>query len=142
MFDTGTFVLDVEAVVVGGCVQAGDWVLLTENPKAGLAALRRGETDAIVPAASGFIDRFAQFMIELGIPQLLDKFPDHRKRKWIAPFLFCNVMLHKAIFRRISSVLRARLCIGWLFAPMHSRTAKVCVGANSLPTHTFPGELN
>lgn len=45
------------------------------------------------------MDRFAQFMIELGIPEFLDKFPDHRKRKWIAPFLFCNVMLHKAIFR-------------------------------------------
>jgi len=87
MFDTGTFVLGVEAVVVGGCVQAGDWVLLTENPKAVLAALRRGETDGIVPAASGFMDRFAQFMIELGIPQFLDKFPDHRKRKWISAFL-------------------------------------------------------
>jgi hypothetical protein len=99
MFDTGTFVLGVEAVVVGRFVQAGDWVLLTENPKAVLAALRRGETDGIVPAASGFMDRFAQFMIELGIPEFLDKFPDHRKRKWIAPFLFCNVMLHKAIFR-------------------------------------------
>jgi hypothetical protein len=91
--------LGVEAGCVEGCVQAEDWVLLTEDPKAVLAALRRGETDGIVPAASGFMDRFAQFMIELGIPQLLDKFPDHRKRKWITPFLFCNVMLHKAIFR-------------------------------------------
>ena len=24
---------------------------------------------------------------------------------------------------------------------MHSRAGKVCVGANSLPTHTFPGEI-
>lgn len=99
MFDTGTFVPGVEAGLVGRCVQAGDWVLLTEDPKAVLAALRRGETDGIVPAASGFMDRFAQFMIELGIPEFLNKFPDHRKRKWITPFLFCNVMLHKAIFR-------------------------------------------
>ena len=99
MFDTGTFVLGVEAVVVGTSCQAGDWVLLTENPNVVLAALRRGETDGIVPAASGFMDRFAEFMIELGIPHILDKFPDHRKRKWITPFLFCNVMLHKAIFR-------------------------------------------
>ena len=65
----------------------GTVFLLTENPKAVLAALRRGETDGIVPAASGFMDRFAQFMIELGIPQFLDKFPDHRKRKWISAFL-------------------------------------------------------
>jgi len=34
---------------------------------------------------------------------------------------------------------RARLCIGRLFAPMHSGAGEVCVGANSLPTHTFPG---
>jgi hypothetical protein len=99
MFDTGTWASDVETVVVGRSCQSGDWVLLTENPKAVLAALRRGETDGIVPAASGFMDSFAQFVIELGIPELLDKFPDHRKRKWITPFLFCNVMLHKAIFR-------------------------------------------
>jgi len=25
---------------------------------------------------------------------------------------------------------------------MRSRAGEVCVGANSLPTHTFPGELN
>jgi hypothetical protein len=99
MFDTGTRTPDVEVVGVQASCQAGDWVLLTENPKAVLAALRRGEADGIVPAASGFMDRFAQFMIELGIPEFLDMFADHRKRKWIAPFLFCNVMLHKAIFR-------------------------------------------
>lgn len=45
------------------------------------------------------MDRFAEFVIELGIPQVLAKFPDQRKRKWIDAFLFCNVMLHKAIFR-------------------------------------------
>jgi Transposase DDE domain len=92
-------VLVVEAGFVGANVQAGDWVLLTENRKAVLAALERGETDGIVPAASGFMDRFAEFMIELGIAQVLQQFPDHRKRRWIDAFLFCNVMLHKAIFR-------------------------------------------
>ena len=85
--------------VVGADVQAGDWVLLAEDPKAVLAALKLGETDGIVPAASSFMDRFAQFIIQLGIPEILQKFPDHRKRKWISAFLFCNVMLHKAIFR-------------------------------------------
>jgi hypothetical protein len=84
---------------VGANVQAGDWVLLTEDPKAVLAALRLGETDGIVPAASRFMDRFAEFLIEDGIPQVLEKFPDHRKRKWISAFLLCNVMLHKALFR-------------------------------------------
>jgi hypothetical protein len=99
IFDTGTFACVVEVGIVGKDIQAGDWVLLTENSKAVLSALKCGETDGIVPAASGFMDRFAQFIIELGIPDVLQKFPDHRKRKWISAFLFCNVMLHKAIFR-------------------------------------------
>ncbi|TFH43793.1 MAG: hypothetical protein E4H01_11615 [Lysobacterales bacterium] len=84
---------------MGKEVQAGDWVWLTENPEVVLSALERGETDGILPAASGFMDRFAQFILKLGIPALFDKFPDHRKRKWIAPFFFCNVLLHKCVFR-------------------------------------------
>ncbi|MBM3301821.1 MAG: transposase, partial [Deltaproteobacteria bacterium] len=28
-----------------------------------------------------------------------DEFPEHRKRKCIAPFFFCNVLLHKSLFR-------------------------------------------
>lgn len=84
---------------MGKEVQAGDWVLLTENPEAVLSALERGETDGILPAASGFMDRFAGFLVKIGIPQLFDQFPDHRKRKWIAPFFFCNVLLHKSLLR-------------------------------------------
>jgi hypothetical protein len=84
---------------VGNGVQPGDWVLLTENPEVVLSALERGETDGILPAASEFMDRFAQFMLKIGIPRLFDEFPDHRKRKWIAPFFFCNVLLHKSLFR-------------------------------------------
>jgi hypothetical protein len=84
---------------VGKDIQAGDWILLAEDPEAVLSALERGETDGILPAASGFMDRFAQFLLGLGIPDILDQFPDHRKRKWIPPFLFCNIMLHKSLFR-------------------------------------------
>jgi len=64
-----------------------------------LSALERGETDGILPAASGLMDHFAELMVGLGLPAILDKFPDHRKRRWIAPFLFCNVLLHKSLFR-------------------------------------------
>jgi len=84
---------------VGREVEAGEWVLLTEDPEAVLSALERGETDGILPAATGVMDRFAQFMLKLGIPAVLDQFPDHRKRKWITPFLFCNTLLHKSLFR-------------------------------------------
>ncbi len=88
-------------------IQPGDWVLLAENPEAVLSALERGETDGILPAASGFMDRFAQFILKAGIPEVFDEFPDHRKRKWIAPFFFCNVLLHKSLFR-----LRSLTAIG------------------------------
>lgn len=79
--------------------QLGDWILLTEDPEAVLSALERGETDGILPAASRFMDRFAMFMLKHGIPEIFDEFAEHRKRKWIAPFFFCNVLLHKTLFR-------------------------------------------
>ena len=84
---------------MGANVQAGEWILLSENTGAVLSALERGETDGILPAACGFMDRFAQFLIDLGVPSLLDAFPDHRERRSIAPFLFCNLLLHKSLFR-------------------------------------------
>lgn len=83
-------------------IQPGEWILLVENPEAVLSALERGETDGILPAASYFMDRFAQFMLKAGIPKVFDEFPDHRKRKWIAPFFFCNVLLHKSLLRLTS----------------------------------------
>jgi hypothetical protein len=76
-----------------------EWLLLTSNPEAVLSALERGETDGILPAACGLMDRFAQFMIRMGIPAILEAFPDPRKRKSIPAFLFCNLLLHKSVFR-------------------------------------------
>jgi hypothetical protein len=87
---------------VAADIQPGEWILLVENPEAVLWALERGETDGILPAASGFMDRFAQFLLKAGIPKAFDEFPDHRKRRWIAPFFFCNVLLHKSLFRLTS----------------------------------------
>ena len=73
-----------------------------ESPTEVLSALEAGETDGILPAASGFMDRFAKFMVRVGIPEIFSQFPDHRKRKWITPFFFCNVLLHKSLFRLTS----------------------------------------
>jgi hypothetical protein len=83
---------------VGAKIQAGDWVLLSENPEAVVSALERGETDGILPAASAVMDRFAAFLKESGIPPMLDGFADYRQRKSITPFLFCNLLLHKSLF--------------------------------------------
>lgn len=74
-------------------------MLLSENRDAVVSALERGDTDGILPAASGVMDRFAKFLLSIGIPPILDGFADYRKRRSIAPFLFCNLLLHKALFR-------------------------------------------
>lgn len=84
---------------MGKDLQSGAWVLLTEDPEAVLSALERGETDGILPAASAFMDRFAKFVLKIGMPRVFEQFPEHRQRKWIGAFFFCNVLLHKSLFR-------------------------------------------
>lgn len=74
-----------------------DWVLLSENEDAVLSALERGETDGMLPAGSGAMDRFAKFLSESGVAEILDGFTDHRERKSIPAFLFCNLLLHKSL---------------------------------------------
>jgi hypothetical protein len=74
-----------------------EWVLLSENEDAVLSALERGETDGMVPAGSATMDRFAKFLSESGIARILDGFADHRERKSIPAFLFCNLLLHKSL---------------------------------------------
>src|ERR1035437_5662821 len=87
---------------MAGKKQCGEWILLVENPTAVLSALERGETDGILPAACEFMDRFAQFALAAGILRVFDEFADHRERKWITPFFFCKVLLHKSLLRLTS----------------------------------------
>jgi len=86
-------------VIVGKDVQLGDWVLLSENREAVLAALERGESDGILPAASSAMDRFAGLLNKTGVLRVLGGFADYRSRQSIPAFLFCKLLLHKAIFR-------------------------------------------
>ena len=84
---------------MGSDVQLGDWVFLSEDREAVLAALERGESDGILPAASGAMDRFAGLLNKTGILKVLGGFADYRSRKNIPAFLFCNLLLHKAVFQ-------------------------------------------
>jgi len=86
-------------VIVGKDVQLGDWVLLSEDREAVLSALERGESDGILPAASSAMDRFAGLLNESGILRVLGGFADYRSRESIPAFLFCNLLLYKAVFR-------------------------------------------
>lgn len=71
--------------------------MLSENEDAVLSALERGETDGMLPAGSAAMDRFAKFLSESGVAKVLDGFADHRERKSIPAFLFCNLLLHKSL---------------------------------------------
>lgn len=64
----------------------------------------------MLPAASEFMDGFANFLAETGVLPAFDSLPDHRQRQSIAHVFFCNTLIHKAIFRldslaQIDSVL-------------------------------------
>jgi hypothetical protein len=75
------------------------WSLVTEDRATVLAALRRGECDGLLPAAIGFLDDFATFLDGTGILDQFEHFPDPRPSRSIAPQFFCNVLLHKCLFR-------------------------------------------
>jgi len=71
--------------------------LLSEDEDAVLCALQRGETDGMLPAGSGMMDRFAKFLSSSGVAEVMGGFADHRERKSIPAFLFCNLLLHKSL---------------------------------------------
>lgn len=71
--------------------------MLSESEDAVLSALSRGETDGMLPAGSGAMDRFAKFLSESGVAEVLSGFADHRERRSIPAFLFCNLLLHKSL---------------------------------------------
>ena len=75
------------------------WSLVTEDRATVLAALARGECDGLIPAASGFMDEFAGFLHEHGIWRHFEQFADPRDRHSIGVAFFCNVLLHKCLFR-------------------------------------------
>ena len=75
------------------------WALFVEDRQAVVEALRRGECDAILPAARTFLDGFATFLLEHGIVQLFETVPDHRQRHSIPAFFFCTTLLYLPLFR-------------------------------------------
>lgn len=75
------------------------WVLFEENREAVLDALRRGECDAILPAARTFLDEFAEFLHHQQILEQFGTFPDQRTRSSIPAFFFCSTLLYLPLFR-------------------------------------------
>jgi hypothetical protein len=75
------------------------WQIFLENRQAVVEALEQGECTAILPAAGGFQDGFAGFLLEAGLLEILEQFPDHRQRRTIPIFFFCNSLVHRPLFR-------------------------------------------
>jgi hypothetical protein len=75
------------------------WVIFEENREAVVAALRRGECEAILPAARTFLDGFTEFLQQHEVLDQFSDFPDHRGRGSIPAFFFCVTLLHLPLFR-------------------------------------------
>lgn len=76
-----------------------NWELVVENREAVIAALERGECEGILPAAEDFLDEFADFCQEIGLPALLEQLPDPRERRSIPACFFGNLLVYKALLR-------------------------------------------
>jgi hypothetical protein len=75
-----------------------EWRIFRWNREAVVESLRKGECGGILPAARGFLDGFADFMLEGGILEAFERFPDPRQRRSIPIFFFCNSLVHRPLF--------------------------------------------
>jgi hypothetical protein len=64
-----------------------------------IAQLEQGHCDGILPAARGFLDGFAEFLLRAGILDCFAAFPDRRARRSIAMFFFCHTLVYRPLFQ-------------------------------------------
>lgn len=76
-----------------------DWRVFTENREAVIEQLKQGHCDGILPAARGFLDGFAEFLLRAGILDCFEAFPDRRARRTIAVFFFCHTLVYRPLFQ-------------------------------------------
>ena len=84
------------------------WQIFIRNRQAVIEALRQGHCDGILPAARGFLDGFAKFLLDAGVLTAFEQFPDGRGRRTIPMFFFCNTLVHRPLFhlRRLTPIER------------------------------------
>ena len=76
-----------------------DWRVFTENREAVIEQLEQGRCDGILPAARGFLDGFAEFLLRAGILDCFAAFPDRRARRTIGIFFFCHTLVYRPLFQ-------------------------------------------
>jgi len=74
------------------------WRVFTENREAVIEQLRQGRCDGILPAARGFLDGFAEFLLRAGVLDCFAAFPDRRERRTIDIFFFCHSLVYRPLF--------------------------------------------
>jgi len=75
------------------------WFIFVEDREAVIEVLTRGECDGILPAARGFLDGFASFLLKHGIMEVFETFPEQRTRQAIPVVFFCQSLLYRPLFR-------------------------------------------
>jgi hypothetical protein len=121
------------------------WQVFIENRDAVIDALRQGRCDGILPAARGFLDGFAQFLLEAGILAAFEQFPDPRDRRSIPIMFFCHTLVYRPLFNlpRLAPIERTlfrspyilrqlgfnALQIGHGFYESHAGTHPFCIEA-------------
>ena len=79
--------------------QEQTWRIFVENREAVVAALKEGKCDGILPAVRGFLDGFAEFLLDAQVLAILEGFPDCRVRRSIPIFFFCNTLVYRPLFQ-------------------------------------------
>lgn len=85
-------------VTANGREREQEWYIFTQSREDVVAALKEGRCEGIFPAAHSFMDGFAEFCLEAGVLEAFDAFPDHRARRSIPMFFFCNTMVSRPLF--------------------------------------------
>lgn len=75
------------------------WALFVEDRERVIEGLRRGECDAVLPAARTFLDGFAKFLMDHRIVDLFGGIAEPRERHSVPAFFFCTTLLHLPLFR-------------------------------------------
>lgn len=75
------------------------WRVFTEKREAVIEQLEQGHCDGILPAARGFLDDFAEFLLRAGILDCFAAFPDRRARRTIEIFFFCHTLVYRSLFQ-------------------------------------------
>jgi hypothetical protein len=75
------------------------WSIIREDREQVVALLEQGVCEAILPAVPRLLDGFAEFLLEHGVMEYLERFPDARARRSIPAFFFAHLLLVHRLLR-------------------------------------------